>query len=164
MSWSMATFPSRAQFEAAVAAGNALLARRGFREQGRADELEAWLRTDTPYPNPEPVDLLDSPFLVVHEILEIAEAKRKGLRITKDVIVRNMEAINDAHLVAAEAELRIAAAEGDVAYVRSRFEDLRRWCEDPLLSARQKAAYESLRDRVARWLAARKQKGNTEEL
>ena len=148
----MGALPPRSRFEAAVGAGNALLARSGFRERGRADELEAWLQTDTPYPNPDPADLLDSPFLVVHEIVEIAEAKRMGLRITKDVIVRNMEAINDAHLVAAEAELAIAAAEGDVAYVDSRNADLRSWCDDPLLTASQKAAYEALRDRIGTWL------------
>lgn len=160
----MAAFPSRARLEAAVAEGNALLARHGFRYRGRAEELEAWLHTDTPYPNPEPADLLESRYLVVHEIVEIAEAKRMGLRITRDVIVRNMEAINDAHLVAAQAELRIAAAEGDLSYVRSRFEDLRHWCEDPLLAPRQKGAYEAFRDRVATWVAASNEGVKTEEL
>lgn len=160
----MGSFPPRAKFETAVAEGNTLLARHGYPERGTAEDLEAWLRTDTPYPNPDPADLLDSPFLVVHEIVEISEAKRRGLRITKDVIVRNMETINDAHLAASEAELRIAAATGQVEYVESRSADLESWCEDPLLTPSQRAAYGAFRDRVATWLETAKRGGRTEGL
>ncbi len=160
----MGSFPQRERFDAAVAAGNALLQRHGFPHRGTAGELEAWLQTDTPYPNPAPDDLLDTPYLVVHEIVEIESAKRRGLRITKDVIVRNMTAINDAHLEAVEAELQIAAAEGARVYVADRFADLRSWCDDPLLTANQRAAYEAFRDRVARWLATDSVDAGTEEL
>lgn len=160
----MGPFPPRARFEAAVARANALLARQGFPERGSAEELEAWLQTDTPYPNPDASDLLDSPFLVVHEIVEIAEVKRRGLRITQDVIVRHMETVNDAHLVASEAEFRIAAAEGRSEYVRSRSADLGSWCEDPLLTTPQRAAYVALRERVMRWLETVDRGGRTEGL
>lgn len=160
----MGAFPPRERFESAVTTGNALLARHGFPQRGTADELSAWLRTDTPYPNPEPGDLLDSPFLVVHEMVEIDEAKRRGLRITKDVIVRNMETINDAHLAAAQVELRIAAAEGAVAYVESRLADLRGWCEDPLLTPAQRSSYAVFWDRVARWVGTARHARSTEDL
>lgn len=160
----MAPFPSRERFRKAVRAGNALLARHGFPQRATADALRAWLRTDTPYPNPDPADLLRVPFLVVHEIVEIDEAKRKGLRITKDVIVRHMEAINDAHRVAAEVELRIAASEGDLAYVASRAEDLRVWCDDPLLTPAQRVEYAILRDRVNGWVREARRGGPTQEL
>lgn len=160
----MGAFPPRAQFETAVASGNALLARHGFPERGRADELEVWLQTGTPYPNPEPADLLASPFLVVHEIVEIADVKRRGLRITKDVIVRNRETVNDAHLVASETEFVIAASEGRMDHVRSRFADLESWCEDPLLTASQRAAYAAFRDRVARWFGPADRGPRTEGL
>ena len=159
----MGSFPPRERFEAAAAAGNRLLERHAFPQRGSAQELEAWLQTDTPYPNPDPGDLLDSPFLVIHELVEIDEAKRRGLRITKDVIVRNMETINDAHRVAAEVELRIAASERDVAYVESRFADLRSWCDDPVLTSSQRESYLAFRDRVSGWLERARQ-GSTEEL
>ena len=159
----MEPFPRSERFEAATVAGNRLLERHGFPQRGRAEELEAWLRTDTPYPNPEPGELLDSPFLVVHEIVEIDEARRHGLRITKDVIVRHLEAINDAHLVAAEVELRVAAVEREVAYVEARSLDVRSWCEDPLLTPAQRTRYEAFRDRVARWLEQAR-RGVPEEL
>ncbi len=160
----MGTFSPRERFDAAVARGNALLARHGFMQRRTADELRAWLQTDTPYPNPDPGDLLDSRFLVVHEIVEIDEAKRRGLRITQDVIVRNMETINDAHLTAAVVELRLAAAEGDLAHVESRFADLESWCEDPLLTASQRRAYLEFRERVSRWLERRRHGWPPEEL
>ena len=160
----MGSFPSRARFETAVAAANALLARHGYRERGTAAELEAWLRTDTPYPNPDPADLLDAPFLVVHEVVEIAEVQRRGLPITQDVIVRNLETVNDAHWTASEAEFRIAAAEDQVEYVASRFADLEGWCDDPVLTASQRAAYVALRDRVAGWLEGAKRGQRTEGL
>ncbi len=132
-----------------------LLARYGHVYPGTPDELMAWLRTDTPYPNPSPADLLDVPFLVVHEIVEIAEARGMGLRITKDVIVRNMERINDAHLRATDVELDIAIHEGRTDYVRSRFLDLRCWSRDPLLTPSQRKAYEAFRDRIEAWLRER---------
>ncbi len=160
----MGSFPPRARFESAIRDGNARLARNGFPHRCSADELRAWLRTDTPYPNPSPADLLDSPLLVVHEIVEIEEVKRRGLRITKDVIVRNPETINDAHLVAARAELAIAAKEGDRGHVASRYVDLRGWCEDPLLTPSQRAAYNAFRDRVKAWLDAAVHGRPTEEL
>ena len=160
----MGSFPSRGRFREAVARGNALLARHGHPARGTAEDLRAWLRTDTPYPNPEPGDLLASPFLVVHEIVEIAEAKRRGLRITRDVIIRNMVTINDAHLVAAQAEFDIARKEGDTAHLALRFADLRSWCEDPLLTPVQKAAYERFRDIVQGWLDTANRATQTEGL
>lgn len=151
----MEAFPSRERFEAAVAEARALLARRGYAVRGDPEELMAWLRTETPYPNPSPADLLDTPLLVVHELVEIEEAKRMGLRITNDVIVRNLERINDAHLRAAEVELDVAMREGEEEYVRSRALDLAGWCEDPLLTASQRRAYEAFLDRVEAWLRDR---------
>ena len=109
-------------------------------------------------------DLLECPFLVVHEIVEIEEAKRRGLRIAKDVIVRNVEAIHDAHLVAAEVELGIAVAESDLAYVRSRYADLESGCDDPALTAAQRAAYDAFRDRLAKRLRDAERGRETEEL
>jgi len=41
---------------------------------------------------------------MVHELVEIDEVRRMGLRITKDVIVRNMVRTTDAPLKAARVE------------------------------------------------------------
>ncbi len=149
----METFPPLEQFERAVSEADALLAGHGYAYRGDAAELMAWLQTDTPYPNPSPAEILDTPLLVVHEIVEIAEVRRMGLRITKDVIVRNMERINDAHLRATEVELELAIRDRRTDYVLSRFRDVASWCEDPLLTPAQREAYETFRDRIDRWLS-----------
>ncbi len=151
----METFPPLERFERAVSEADVLLARHGYGYRGDAADLMAWLQTDTPYPNPSPAEILDTPLLVVHEIVEIAEVRRMGLRITKDVIVRNMERINDAHLRATEVELDLAIREERTDYVRSRSRDVASWCEDPLLTPPQRRAYATFRDRIDLWLRGR---------
>jgi len=150
----MESFPPTAAFEEAVGRARKLLARHGLLCPTRPEELEAWLQTDTPYPNPSPDELLRNPFLVIHELIEIAAVKRMGLHITKDVIVRNLERINDAHLEAARTEVDIAVRERALGHLESRLEDLRAWCEDPLLTPGQKAAYEGFRRKVETILAS----------
>lgn len=113
-------------------------------------ELVAWLKTDTPYPNPTNEALLENDYLVVHEIVEIVEAKRMGLKITKDVIVKNIERINDAHLTAAMVEFDVAVKEGAFDHLRSRLRDLTGWCEDPLLTQDQRTRYNTFRTRMKR--------------
>lgn len=128
----------------------ALLRRCGYDFPSSSREVVAWLKTDTPYPNPSNDSLLKNPYLVVHEIVEIAEVKKMGPRITKDVIVKNMELINDAHLVAAMVEFDVAAREGAVGHLRSRFKDLKSWCKDPLLTPVQRSRYKAFCKATAR--------------
>ncbi len=146
-------FPPLRRFEEAMQRANAILRDRGRSYPVTAEDLMAWLQTDTPYPNPTPCDLLDNAFLVIHEIVEIDSIRRMGLVITKDVIVKNMEKVNVAHLAAARVEFDVAASYGDVDYLRSRFQDLQGWCEDPLLSAPLRLEYESFRRETERTLA-----------
>ncbi len=132
----------------------ALLRRCGYDFPSSSRELVAWLKTDTPYSNPPNDSLLKNPYLVVHEIVEIAEVKKRGLRITKDVIVKNMELINDAHLAASTVEFNVAARDGALDHLRSRYADLRSWCKDPLLTIPQREQYEAFRAATERRLAA----------
>ncbi len=133
-----------------------LLRAHGYEYSVSPQELVAWLKTETPYPNPANEALLENRYLVVHEIVEIVEAKRMGLKITEDVIVKNMEKINDAHLIAAQVEFDVAAKDGAHEYLRSRYKDLKGWCEDPLLNLTQKRRYESFRAATERRLRPKK--------
>lgn len=54
---------------------------------------------------------------MVHEVVEIAELKRMGLEI-KDVIVKNVEQVCEAHLRAIEVEMEIAGVMGDDEHIR----------------------------------------------
>ena len=103
------------------------------------------MHTDTPYPNPSFREIVGNPFYVVHELVEIRAVRGMGLRLTKDVIVRHMREVNDAHLVAARVELDLAAREGATRHLAIRYRHLEAWCRDPLLTPGQRRGYEALR-------------------
>jgi hypothetical protein len=66
-------------------------------------------------------DILGSVYYVVHEVVEIGELKRAGLRIGKrTVVTAPRELIYAAHFRALEVELEEALRRGDVGWVRSR--------------------------------------------
>ncbi|MGQ0796450.1 MAG: hypothetical protein ACT4OI_01095 [Methanobacteriota archaeon] len=116
----------------------------GYSSRASAKDFVAWLRADTPYPNPTPDALLENPFLVVHEIVEIEEVRRRGLRITRDVIVRNLAAVDIAHARAAEVELEVARAHGAFDHMRECLDDVRGWASDPGVTPGQRKLYRSL--------------------
>ncbi|MBO3841401.1 MAG: hypothetical protein FGF48_03165 [Candidatus Brockarchaeota archaeon] len=95
-------------------------------------------------------DVLGNEYLLVHELAEITELKKKALAINKRVIVdspRNM--IYDAHLTAMEAELEYAFRKKDYFWIRVR---LRQYKEstldaDPHLPKEMKARAERLFER-----------------
>lgn len=106
-----------------------------------------WLHTDTPYPNPSFREIVGNPFYVVHELVEIHAVRGLGLRLTKDVILRHMREVNDAHLKATRVEFEVAAREGALRHLAMRYRHLEAWCRDPLLTPGQRRRYESLRRR-----------------
>lgn len=110
-----------------------LLFTRGFTCDVSLKEFRDWLATSTAYRDVEIDDVLGRPLLVAHEILEIAEAKRMGLPITKSVILENPELVYEAHLNAFEAEIMLAKSTSDWDHIRGRLKDVRSWAEDPLL-------------------------------
>lgn len=126
---------------AALREARRLLRAQGYPCEVRARDLVRWLRTDTPYPNPSDDEVIRSPYFLAHELIEIREVQRMGLRLTKDVIVKHMTRINDAHLVAARAEFDVAFAAGAWGHLRSRLPDVRGWCRDPLLTKAQRRRY-----------------------
>ncbi|HKZ89878.1 MAG TPA: hypothetical protein VJ300_06445 [Thermoplasmata archaeon] len=136
--------PSARSVSEALRRAERLLRACGYSSHATTKDFVAWLQTDTPYPNPTPHALLENPFLVVHEIVEIEEVKRRGLRITRDVIVRNLKAVDIAHARAAEVELEVAKVHGAFDHLRERLEDVRGWSLDPVVTPAQKKRYRSL--------------------
>lgn len=119
-----------------------------------AREFVRWLRTETPYPNPTFDEIVNNPFFVIHELVEIEEVKRMGLRMTKDVIVKNPLPIAAAHLKAAEVEFRVAYETGDIQHLRVRVEDAKAWCKDPVLMPSLRRRHEVFRDKWTQRLFA----------
>lgn len=130
----------------------ALLRRHGHRCEVSPEELERWFQADTPYPDIGLAEVLQRPLLVVHELVEIDAVKRRGLPLTKSVILQNLELVDEAHLQAAEVELELAAATEDFEHLEDRLKDFRKWCEDPLTTPRLRGKYQELHTRAQRAL------------
>ena len=127
-------------------------ARRVLRNHGctchvTADEFVRWLHTDTPYPNPTFGDIVENPLFVIHELVEIETVKRTGLKLTKDVILRNPLPIAAAHLKAAEVEFSIAFETGAYDHLKMRVEHAKAWCEDPALTPALRKRHAAFRDK-----------------
>jgi hypothetical protein len=61
-------------------------------------------------------DVLDSDYLMIHELVEISELKKMGRRIDRRVVVNSPRTvIYEAHLFAMEFEMDYALKRGDLA-------------------------------------------------
>jgi GNAT superfamily N-acetyltransferase len=122
-----------------------ILRRHGYDHDISAEDLLAYAKADTIYPSAISWDeILKDRLIVVHEVVEIAELKRMGLEITRDVIVRNLEELYEAHLRAAEVEMAIALEISDLGHVRGRLKAVQDWIGDPLMPSRLRAEYDEL--------------------
>jgi len=109
-----------------------------------ADQLWDWFDTELPVPDIELGDVVIDPLLVVHELVEIDEVLKMGLKLTKDVIIKNPEKVDDAHIKAAKIELMVAKSIGAVDHVEGRIKDMESWCVEETLSELRKKEYRKL--------------------
>ncbi|MFQ6013412.1 MAG: hypothetical protein ACE5LS_07190 [Thermoplasmata archaeon] len=132
--------------ERAVQQAREALEEYGYPCEADSEDLRAYFDAETVQDDRISMgEVATNRFLLMHELVEITEIKRLGLELTKDVIVQNYELVYGARLKAAEVELEQAALAGDHGHLRRRLEDVRSWCEDPLLPAAMKARCEDLR-------------------
>lgn len=138
---------------AALEEARDILRRHGCDHDISAEDLLAYAEADTIYPSAISWDeILKDRLIVVHEVVEIAELKRMGLEITRNVIVRNLEEIYEAHLKAAKVEMAIALELGDLGHVRGRLKAVQDWIGDPLMPSRLQAEYDDLHAKLQRVL------------
>ena len=97
-------------------------------------------------------DVLKNPFLLIHELVEINEMKKQGLRVTKNVIIENVDSVYDAHLIATEVELAVAYESGDIQHIKNRIGNIESWLEDPLLPKRLHTKCEALLQRAKKFI------------
>jgi hypothetical protein len=129
----------------AVENAKRLLRNRGYDCQVTPEELVQWFKADTPYDQDFGLEkVIANPLIVVHELVEIENVKRMGLALTKDVIMRNLNKVDDAHLKAVEIELQLAKSTKDVEHIRDRLEDIKTWIEDPSVTPKNKESYRKL--------------------
>lgn len=135
---------SMKEVELAVEEAKEMLRGSGIDLDVTADQLWNWFETDLPMPDISLGEVLINPLLVVHELVEIDEVLKMGLAITKDVIIRNPEKVDDAHLVAAKIELLVARNVGASAHIKERITHIEKWALDKALSESRKAEYRRL--------------------
>lgn len=126
----------------AVEQARQLLRDHGYDCNTTAGDLVRWFEADTPFDENFGLDeVLKEPLIVVHELVEIENVKKMGLAMEKDVIVKNLEKVDDAHMIATEVELRLAASMKDVKHLRDRLENIRMWSEDDTVTPENKRKY-----------------------
>ena len=131
----------------------------GYDVRTTSRDLQAWFRAYTPYEDTDLDNALKEPLIVIHELVEIELVKMMGLRLSKNVIVNNLEAVDRAHLEATKAEMAIALKIGAVRHVRGRMKDMARWIKDPTVTKEQKLEYRNLLARTRRALGGSPGKG-----
>ncbi|MBK5112136.1 MAG: hypothetical protein KGD59_04485 [Candidatus Heimdallarchaeota archaeon] len=77
--------------------------------------------------------VLQSKWLLVHEVVEICELKKLGYSISFDLLVSKPIEVFQAHLTATKWELQLAKKEGADEWIRKRLNNVRSWLEDPNL-------------------------------
>jgi hypothetical protein len=133
----------------AVEEAKDILRKHGFECQTTAEDLVLWFQADTPFDADFGLDvIIKTPLLVVHELVEIEQAKKMGLVLTKDVIVNNLEKVDDAHMRAADVELRIAESDNNLRHLLARAENVRMWSEDDSVTQKNKQLYRDMYDRT----------------
>ncbi len=106
------------------------------------EEIITYLNADTYENDKYKIDsILENEYLILHEILEIYCLKKKGLKITENVIVNNWSEVYDCHLNAIDGELEYAKKMNDEMWIKNRVKDLESYLEDPFLP-------EKLREKV----------------
>lgn len=123
-----------------------------------AEDFIEWFKTDTIVDDIELDEVLKEPFLVIHELVEIGEVKRMGLKITKDVIIKNPEKIERAHLKAAKIEFEIAEELGDYSHLEKRLKHVKAWCNDPTVPSEYREKYRELYNKTEQIINNRKEK------
>ncbi|MEM2850111.1 MAG: hypothetical protein QXI36_07555 [Candidatus Bathyarchaeia archaeon] len=76
-------------------------------------------------------EVLHSDFLILHEVVEMSELKKKGITIDDKTVVNcHPETIYEAHFTAVKYEVKHALNKGDLAYVEMRLKHVREWLDD----------------------------------
>jgi len=94
-------------------------------------ELIEYFSGDTPTGDTTTInDVLEHPWLLLHEIVELKNLKLKGFIISRKLVWDNYLDVLEAHIAATSTELRIARVHGDFDWVSKRVKLIPSWLED----------------------------------
>lgn len=76
-------------------------------------------------------DVLDNEFLMIHEVVEISELKKRGVPINKQTVtVTFPNSSYDTHYTATECELDYALSKKNYTWVKTRLAQAKDWLQD----------------------------------
>lgn len=75
-------------------------------------------------------DILDNEFLLVHEVVEISELKKLGIKINKHTIITFYPQVLETHVIAFECELNYALSKQNCEWIKIRIKNAKSWLED----------------------------------
>lgn len=100
-----------------------------------ANELLDYFKGDTPSGDTITLEMvLDSKWLLIHEIVELSELKKEGFEINSDILFTNPKEVFEAHLIATEWEIHFANKENDHQWIKRRRKDIQNWLDDSSLN------------------------------
>ena len=101
-----------------------------------AEELIAYFEGEAPSGDSIELEMvLQSKWLLLHELVELSELKRRGFTITAELLLSHPEDVFRCHLIATACELEIADKEGDDLWIQKRLQDVQQWLEESTLKA-----------------------------
>lgn len=99
-------------------------------------------------------DILDNEFLMVHEVVEISELKKKGKAINKQTVMNSYpKTTYETHFTATEYELTYASNKKDYAWLKIRMNHARDWLSDKNLPKELLPQYKSMVKRFSKHLS-----------
>ena len=114
-------------------------------QQISADELINYF--DGPAPSGDDTtisDILESRWLLIHELIELSELKKMNLRISSQLLRTHPNEVDFAHITATEYELKFAKEANDLNWIHSRINDVNSWIEDEEMPQELKSRCEKL--------------------
>jgi hypothetical protein len=97
----------------------------------KAQELIAYFEGDAPSGDKITLqNILNSRWLLIHELVEINELKKIGLEIHAKLLITHTEVVFKAHLIATDWELTLAKKANDTIWIKRRMYDIKNWMEN----------------------------------
>ena len=92
--------------------------------------------------------VLSNEYLILHEILEVCCIKKRGVEISKNVIMDNRELVYMCHLEAIDGELEYAWKMRDYEWIKKRVTDIESYIDDPALPQNLR---KKVRELIEKW-------------
>jgi len=100
------------------------------------------------------LDVLDNEYLMIHEVVEISELKKKGIPINKQTVLMVHPSYEN-HYTATEYEMDYAMSRGDCDWLRLRMKHAKSWLEDEDLPQHLIPRYKALMEKFSKTLKKR---------